>query len=88
MKDGSHTQGRFNKYLDDNGNELNYAHVVGNGKDENNRSNAHTLDWDGNTWYAGYGEFSYIILRSSTEGSDKKFKLTVDDTGSLSISAI
>lgn len=30
-----------------------YAHIVGNGKDSNNRSNAHTLDWDGNTWFAG-----------------------------------
>jgi hypothetical protein len=26
---------------------------VGNGIDENNRSNAHTVDWDGNAWFAG-----------------------------------
>lgn len=30
-----------------------YAHIVGNGTDSNNRSNAHTLDWDGNAWFAG-----------------------------------
>lgn len=30
-----------------------YAHIVGNGKDYNNRSNAHTLDWGGNAWFAG-----------------------------------
>ena len=30
----------------------NYAHVVGNGTEEK-RSNAHTLDWDGNAWFAG-----------------------------------
>lgn len=30
-----------------------YAHIVGNGTSEDERSNAHTLDWDGNAWYAG-----------------------------------
>ena len=30
-----------------------YAHIVGNGTDNKNRSNAHTVDWDGNAWYAG-----------------------------------
>lgn len=29
-----------------------YVHVVGNG-DSSARSNAHTLDWDGNGWFAG-----------------------------------
>ena len=29
-----------------------YAHIVGNGTAEN-PSNAHTLDWSGNVWYAG-----------------------------------
>lgn len=30
-----------------------YAHIVGNGTSEENRSNAHTLDWEGNAWFAG-----------------------------------
>lgn len=30
-----------------------YVTIVGNGEDENNRSNAHTLDWDGNAWFKG-----------------------------------
>lgn len=30
-----------------------YAHVVGNGVSDANRSNAHTLDWDGLGWFAG-----------------------------------
>lgn len=30
-----------------------YVRIVGNGTDENNRSNAHTLDWEGVPWYAG-----------------------------------
>ena len=31
----------------------NYAHIVGNGESDTTRSNAYTLDWDGNAWYAG-----------------------------------
>lgn len=30
-----------------------YVHIVGNGTGEGARSNAHTLDWDGNAWFAG-----------------------------------
>ena len=28
-------------------------HIVGNGSSDTDRSNAHTLDWDGNAWFAG-----------------------------------
>ena len=41
-----HVQGTYN--LPD----TTSAHIVGNG-DDYHRSNAHTLDWDGNAWYAG-----------------------------------
>lgn len=34
-----------------------YIHVIGNGKSNDNRSNAHTLDWNGNAWYQGTGTF-------------------------------
>lgn len=47
--DYSHVQGKFN--IEDTENK--YAHIVGNGSSKNNRSNAHTLDWEGNGWYAG-----------------------------------
>lgn len=30
-----------------------YIHIVGNGAADTHRSNAHTLDWDGNAWYQG-----------------------------------
>lgn len=30
-----------------------YAHIVGNGTDNSNRSNAYTLDWSGNATFAG-----------------------------------
>ena len=43
-----HVQGYYN--LEDKANK--YAHIVGNG-DGPFRSNAHTLDWSGNAWYAG-----------------------------------
>lgn len=45
----SHVQGKYN--VADSGND--YAHIVGNGTAEDARSNAHTLDWDGNVWFAG-----------------------------------
>ena len=47
-----HVQGKYN--IEDTADI--YAHIVGNGTlDEEgvHRSNAHTLDWDGNAWFAG-----------------------------------
>lgn len=44
-----HAQGKFNI----NDNQGVYAHIVGNGTSNSERSNAHTLDWNGNAWYAG-----------------------------------
>lgn len=46
---GGHAQGRWNK-RDTNGT---YAHIVGNGTANDARSDAHTLDWSGNAWFAG-----------------------------------
>ena len=50
--DDQHVQGRYN--IKDT--EGKYAHIVGNGSSDGkteNYSNAHTLDWDGNAWFAG-----------------------------------
>lgn len=47
--ENQHVEGRYN--IVDNISK--YAHIVGNGSSKNNRSNAHTLDWEGNGWYAG-----------------------------------
>lgn len=47
--DMQHTQGRYNV----RDTEHTYAHIVGNGTSDTKRSNAHTLDWDGNGWYQG-----------------------------------
>lgn len=46
--ENQHVQGKHN--IQDNAKK--YAHIVGNGT-ENSLSNAHTLDWDGNAWFAG-----------------------------------
>ena len=43
-----HVQGKYN--IEDTKNK--YAHIVGNGTDST-KSNAHTLDWNGNAWFAG-----------------------------------
>lgn len=46
--ENQHAEGKYN-IIDTEGK---YAHIVGNG-DSNNRSNAYTLDWSGNGWFAG-----------------------------------
>lgn len=65
-----------------------YAHIVGNGTADDARSNAHTLDWSGNAWFAGTIEGKAIILPSSTEGSTKRFKITVDDSGTITATEV
>ena len=78
-----HVQGKYN--IEDSSNT--YAHIVGNG-DGSFRSNAHTLDWSGNAWYAGTVEGKALILPSSTENSTKKFKITVNDSGTLTATEV
>ena len=79
-----HVQGQYN-VEDTTGT---YAHIVGNGTKEALRSNAHTLDWSGNAWYAGTVEGTAMIVKSSTEGSSKRFKITVDDSGVITATEI
>ena len=31
----------------------NYAHIVGGGTSDSNRKNIHTIDWNGNAYFAG-----------------------------------
>lgn len=57
--ENQHVQGKYN--IADTIN----AHIVGNGSDSSNRSNAHTLDWSGNAWFAG------DIYTGSTSGKNK-----------------
>lgn len=41
------------------------AHIIGNGSSISNKSNAHTLDWQGNAWFAG------DVYTGSTSGTNK-----------------
>lgn len=67
--DYSHVQGQYNE-IDTEGK---YAHIVGNGTGEDNRSNAHTLDWEGNAWYAG----SVSVPRINIEVLDETHLITL-----------
>ena len=69
--DYQHVQGKCN--IEDT--EGKYAHIVGNGKDGNTRSNAHTLDWQGNAWYLG----KLSQEGTPTEDKDLTTKKYVDD---------
>ena len=54
-----HVQGKFNIA------DTTSAHIVGNGSRYSNKSNAHTLDWNGNAWFAG------DVYTGSTSGTNK-----------------
>lgn len=62
-----------------------YVEIVGNGKSSSARSNAYTLDWDGNAWFMGSVECNGIIMKSP---NGTRFKLSVSDSGELKTTAI
>lgn len=64
--DAQHAQGKYN--LMDG--EDKYAHIVGNGESDEKRSNAHTLDWEGNAWFAG----DVYVGNTSQDDGDKLIK--------------
>ena len=66
-----HVQGKCN--IEDTAGK--YAHIVGNGESETERSNAHTLDWQGNAWYQG----KLSQDGTPTEDKDLTTKKYVDD---------
>ena len=57
----SHVQGKFN--IEDTSNT--YADIIGNGTSDTARSNAATVDWNGNAWFAG------DVYTGSTSGTNK-----------------
>lgn len=69
--DYQHVQGKYN--IEDV--EGKYAHIVGNGTNTS-KSNAHTLDWNGNAWYKG----NISIDGTPTEDKDLVTKKYVDDS--------
>ena len=81
--DYQHVEGRYN--IEDVTDK--YIHIAGNG-DYAERANAYTLDWDGNGWFAGTVESTGIIIKSSTPGSKKRFKITVDNSGAITATEV
>ena len=71
--------GKYNELVS----SVNKAFVIGGGDAEDNRKNVFSVDWGGNI-EAGKS----IILESSTAGSTKKFKIAVDDTGTLTATEV
>lgn len=57
--ENQHVQGEYN--IED----TTSVHIVGNGGDNYSRSNAHTIDWSGNAWFAG------SVYTGSTSGTNK-----------------
>lgn len=85
-----HVEGQYNikddeDYQDVGINRRKYVHIVGNGTADDARSNAHTLDWEGNAWYAGSVEGTAMILKSP---GGKRFSVTVNDSGALTAEEI
>lgn len=76
-----HVQGKYN--VEDTAST--YAHIVGNGTSTTARSNAHTLDWDGNAWYAGTVEGTAMIVKSP---NGTRYQITVSDSGAISATAM
>lgn len=74
-----HVEGEYN-VRDPSGNEPSgrgtYQHIVGNGTSNSNRSNAHTMDWNGNAWYAGD---VYVGSTSGTGMDNGSKKLATED---------
>ena len=66
-----HVQGRYN--IEDM--SWNYADIIGNGT-QDQRSNAATVDWSGNAWYAGD---VYVGSTSGTNKDDGSKKLATEE---------
>ena len=67
-----HAQGKYN--IEDSGDT--YADIIGNGESDASRSNAATVDWSGNAWYAGY---VYVGSTSGTNKDEGSKKLATEE---------
>ena len=87
--ESQHVQGKYN--IEDTSNK--YVHIVGKGISNSKRSNAHTLDWEGNAWYAGtlklggtsYDDASEVALKSDIQNIDisNAELITVEDIDNI-----
>lgn len=73
-----HVQGKFNVELGDS-----YLHIVGNGSNNNSRSNAYTLGSSGTAWFAGD---VYVGSTSGTNRDSGSKKLATSDEITAAVS--
>ena len=67
--------GKYNKDKDVEGKDYSYVFSVGNGTSEEARSNAFTLDWEGNGCYQGKVESKSGVLKlGNTEVTEEQLK--------------
>lgn len=67
--------GKYNKDKDVEGKDYSYVFSVGNGTSEEARSNAYTLDWEGNGCYQGKVESKSGVLKlGDTEVTEEQLK--------------
>ena len=78
--DYSHVQGKYN--IEDTSDT--YADIIGNGTSNTARSNAATVDWTGNAWFAGD---VYTGSTSGTNKDDGSKKLATEEYVNNSIAA-
>lgn len=67
--DYQHVEGKYN-IVDQNDT---YAHIVGNGTGYSSRSNAYTLDWSGNGWFAGTVKIGGTSYADAAEVATKAY---------------
>lgn len=70
------------KWIDMQG-RMNYAEIIGNGADENHRSNARALDWEGNEYLAGD-----LYVRSNIGSAAGSKVATLDAVGKVPASQL
>ena len=87
----------FETYTTGSDREGKYAHIVGNGTSITERSNAHTLDWNGTPWYQNRPQFGgtaqdegsqTVVANGDTEiiltsPGGIKVRITVNDDGTM-----
>lgn len=85
---GQHVEGEFNipDEVDEVRDRGQYLHIAGNGSwDNQTESNAYTLDWSGNGWFAGD---VYVGSTSGTNKDEGSKKLATEDFVTAALTAL
>lgn len=81
----THVQGKYNIIQQVTGPSYNgkYCHIVGNGTSDTARSNAHTLDWNGNAWFAGDVYIGGTAMDSGAKKLATEVPVSATDNGKV-----